>query len=290
MDSYFTRKLEQEFLSLPRPDLDGKTLREAAKDADLRPRVLGLLLFLEITEPRFRKVVASFRQQLGFGEPPAIDPRQMDVRCLPPVAFRRVDARYLTASQLAWVRQRYPFAKSFLGQQLQWNALRHQPELAKELPARDVLRSAIHLIFMSCDKEESGRIAQEARELTAPPDWDLPVAELVELHHLGFWGTPEEFAKLFWEIRNRYWQHGEVRAIVTAFLETLELVDDSGVLVEWLREKGGAICPRARVEEGAPSGAGSETGSSGEATGLWLPPGVREEPVQRHRLWIPGRS
>ena len=289
-DSYFARKLQEEFLSIPRPELDGKTLLEAAHDADLRPRVLGLLLFLEITEPRFRKVAASFREQLGFGEPPAIDPRQRDVRCLPPIAFRRVDARYLTPSQLAWVRQRYPFATSFLGHQLQWNALRHQPELAKELPVRDVLRSAIHLIFMSCDKEESERIVQEARELPAPPDWDLPVAELAELHHLGFWGSQEEFAKLFWEIRNKHWQHVEVRASLAALLETLGLIDDSGVLVEWLREKGGAICPRARVEEGAASGAASEADSSGQTTGLWLPPGVREEPVQRPRLWIPGRS
>jgi len=286
--AYLSRRLENEFPFTPRPELDGKTPLDAAKDEDLRPRVLGLVLCLA-EDPRLEKVISTLRQRLGFEEPPVIDPRQRDVRCLPPIALRRVDVRYLTPGQVAWLRERFPFLRSTVGQRLVWSVVRHRPELREEFSASQVLRLAIHLIMSCCDKEAARQIVEEARALGNPSHWDLPIAELVEFYYLAFVGYRDDFATLFWQLRDKYWNDRKVRGVIYDLLKGLGLIHPQGTLPEWLREKGGVVSRVSRDEGLAGPLPASPTGAAGESAGLWLPPHVRDPEAEKRRLWLPGQ-
>jgi tetratricopeptide (TPR) repeat protein len=85
--------------SRPLKFLDGKTPQQAAHDPQLRVRVLGLLLFLEVNSQREKTTEFDFdglRRQLGLPVPAAIEGQDLDVSDVPLTRLARVRMEQLS--------------------------------------------------------------------------------------------------------------------------------------------------------------------------------------------------
>jgi hypothetical protein len=112
--------------SLPRRELDGKTPREATADPVYHTRILAAILLLELAAESRGEIFDfnELRQSLGLPTRGAINPEGINVRDLSLARLAQLDARQLTDQQLldayqaAWVHNvraaLYAFAKEVI--------------------------------------------------------------------------------------------------------------------------------------------------------------------------------
>jgi tetratricopeptide (TPR) repeat protein len=277
------------FVDLPRPELDGKTLAEAAQQAQLRPRLCGLLLWIEADRPELTPAVLQLRERLGLGAPPLVDPRRRDLRTLPMASLRRLDPQRLLPGEMKWLVARWPFHHTAAGHRLFWTVYCQRPDLRSEVDIKTLWASVTTLVRWASSGEQAFQVVQQLRDVGDPEGrWPAPLDELLELQRLVYWGQRHEVARQFWRIRDSFWANPTVRETVRFLLQELELVDRDGLLPDWLRQPGATpVVEAAPSSEQLPAAVVQPTAPESQ---LWLPPSADETPGQGPKLWVPGEE
>ncbi|MCS7238892.1 MAG: hypothetical protein NZ899_11585 [Thermoguttaceae bacterium] len=291
--------LTGEFLRTPREELAGKTPQEAAGDLLLRPRLLGFLLCLMSEYFGIESTVTSLRRQVGMEPRDLINIRKRPVRSLPAIAFRRIDPQTVKEKD---VRYLLKASGSLRGGLLALQALCRifcfNPAIRGCFSPPDVYFSFRAALLNRLSYQEAQDLLRHVEEEASRQNWQLPISDLLWLWYFAKWGSREEFAKLFWEIRRKYWAQAEVRRFVTDILSRAGILGRNRELPEWLRAAA-PVTPEAPTDKTQPveeEVLAAQSGAEGSSTQpedarLILPEVPSETPPEESQLksplWLP---
>lgn len=168
---------------IPRPELGGKSPREAAGSEELRIPLMASVLILEqgSNSDLYRTDIAELRSSLGLAQPSAIDGASAGVSELPLVRVPRLTMSSVSDNDLKLLYRRAILASARVAIQLLAQEVIRRPSLEGEISFQEAYR---RLIATAADSTQALGFIEEARrysegygQSTAP--WD--VAEL-ELH------------------------------------------------------------------------------------------------------------
>ncbi len=290
------RYVETSFLSSPRPELDSKTPLEAAADPQLRARLIGLLLSLLGEYPSLFPVLHAVRERLNLGSPQLIDARALHPRRVPFVALLRVDPATVNGRFFSYLVRQGKSALHQLAVMVLWRFVAGNPRLRHLLSDSEELQLARKRLLLTNsvqEAEEILRLISEPKEVKCD---GLPAAELLRLAFFGLWGSREEFAERFWQLRGRYWSNPTVRTELLLTLAELGFLRPPGILLEWLRRGSAAKGAWAQGHGCSDSRQPATTGSPLEelAAKPGADPSIKSpspEPSSkegRPKLWLPG--
>ena len=258
--------------TLARPELGGKTPREAAADSELRIALTAAVLILEqgSNSDRDADAVAQLRQDLGLPQPEPIDGSGRDVTDLPLVRVPRLKMEDVSDEDLVQLYRRALMTGAQTAVSHVAREAVRRPSLADRIPPDEAYQ---RLIAAERDPGRALDLIVEARERSRSADqstapWDL--AEL-ELHITS--GDAERAKELLERIEREHLDDPQVAAAL------YRLLYETGVI-----RPDAAAMPAAADEEVPLAGVGSAPEPA--ASRIWTPDSDRPS-GGKSTLWTP---
>lgn len=260
------RRLLEVWPTLPLPLLDDKTPEQAASEPACRPRLLGAILLLEVTDSNVWETdpYNELRQKLNLPVPGPIDPAGLDFNATPVIRFTRFEVEKMTGEQLAKAMQRLMFVRFEPAMRRIANQLVRRTDLEKpeyKLPAYQFLvqteedpdRALEHLT-------DARKLAERQGQSSAP--WDLDEL-MIRIQRQ----EPQEMVRLIQHIQK---EHGREPGIAESLFTMLSRL--------------GMLTPDGRIlipAGPAPAAAAAESGK------IWTPDSGQPATGTKSGLWVP---
>ncbi|MGE3780190.1 MAG: hypothetical protein AB7F89_23580, partial [Pirellulaceae bacterium] len=253
--------------------LDGKTVREAAKDPSLRNRVLGVILNLELmSEENGHEIdLNELRRALNLPERSLITADKdapLHRTSLPQLG--RLDYSQLSDEQLKVVLNRLAFGGYMSAYVRCGREVLKRPAGAVPVDREQLLRDLTRVASKSqdaLDLIEQGRATAVASK-KSPAEWYL-----AELQIRLALGQAEPAQRLLNLLMTRHLKEPGVAEAVRSLLQELGFIGPDGTPTTPARDDGPAAPAAA-----APSG------------GIWTPDSAAAAPKGESKLWLPGRD
>jgi len=276
-NDFIDSTLGETITTIPLAVFEGKTLKEAAADESLRPRVMAVVRYIEtlVSDNRLSIDFDGWRQSLGLPVDELVDPVGLEIHGTPPSVLVRIDIEKLSDEQLG---EAIMGAQFFGLESMLFNLLKMMVDRPSFDGTPHQIQALQSLTRLAADPEVALGYLHRGRDLSTAAGQSCGVWDLLELTMMFTSGNVERARELIQHIQTQHQNEPEVMQGFMQLLVRLGIINPDGSPAQ--RPPDVDQLHAASEPQGPFAGGPPPQPPQGGGGGIWTPDGPPPPPSE----------